>query len=83
MAKDGSAPISEYLVEWYSEAGQPVIQRLTISAANGVAKNQAMMTSADSVGITGYFILAFGGETAEPIAHDVEADGTGSVEMKE
>ena len=55
---------------------------MTTSAADGITDVQSIKISADTDGITGYFTLAFNGEITELIAHDAEADGEESVEMK-
>ena len=69
-------------LEWYSSVDNLEVQKLTTSAADGITDVQSIKISADTDGITGYFTLAFNGEITELIAHDAEADGEESVEMK-
>ena len=80
---NGGSPVSDYKLEWYSnDAPTLEVQKLTTSAADGITEVQSIKISADSVGITGFFTLTFDGETTELIAHDADADGEESIEMK-
>ncbi|KAL7542724.1 hypothetical protein ACHAXR_012005, partial [Thalassiosira sp. AJA248-18] len=79
---NGGDPVTEYKVEWYSAVDNLEVQKLTTSAADGITEVQSIKISADTDGITGFFTLAFDGETTELIAHDAEADGEESIEMK-
>jgi hypothetical protein len=45
-------------------------------------KIQSIRVNANADGITGFFTLTFDGETTELIAHDADADGDESIEMK-
>ncbi|KAL9190302.1 hypothetical protein ACHAXT_007513 [Thalassiosira profunda] len=79
---NGGDPVSQYKVEWYSAVDKLEVQKLTTSASDGITEVQAIKISADTDGITGFFTLSFDGETSELIAHDAEADGEESIEMK-
>lgn len=78
----GGDPVTKYKLEWYSELGSLEVQTLTTSANDGETEIQSITSSADTDGIDGFFTLTFSGETTELIAHDAEADGDESVEMK-
>ena len=79
---NGGDPVTDYKLEWYSDVENLEVQKLTTSANDGIIEVQAIAISADTDGITGFFTLTFDGETTELIAHDAEADGEESIEMK-
>eukprot|EP00970_Alexandrium_tamarense_P009994 scaffold1976_cov187-Alexandrium_tamarense.AAC.23 len=78
----GSDAITDYSVEWYSEVNDVEVQKLTTSASDGITEVQSIKISAEAEGITGYFTLTFNEEATELIAHDADADGDESIEMK-
>jgi len=81
-SSNGGDPVSEYKIEWYSSIDKREIQKLTTSSSDGITEIQSIKISADSDGITGFFVVTFNGETSDLIPHDADADGEGSLEMK-
>lgn len=62
---NGGDSVNEYKLEWYSDVGRLEVQKLTTSAADGIAEVQSVKISADANSITGFFTLEFDGETTE------------------
>jgi len=79
---NGGDAVTQYKLEWYSNIGSSEVQKLTTSAADGITEIQSIKISADANSITGFFTLEIGGEITELIAHDADADGDESIEMK-
>lgn len=81
---DGGAPVSGYLVEWYTTAGpgESEVQMITTSAKKGVSEVQTVSIKADKDNLGGFYKLSFDEQTTGNIAWDAPATGTDSVKEK-